>query len=171
MEERTLVIELPSRRKLYYRHPRIVQRTKAWGESSDIVYDAPGHDGATAGKPKTGRATHGKGGHGFAETTYGGKLVENIVQAICRDLLAASMIACERAKLPVVMHAHDEIVCEVPRERAESSLNQLLEIMSAPPKWAEGFPIEVEGYVSTRYAKKPIPASPERKARNGKVLA
>jgi DNA polymerase len=161
-----LVITLPSGRPIYYRHPRLERRKAPWGaETLGIVYDAPGREGSDSRRHAAVRH-----GHGVAEYTYGGKLVENIVQAICRDLLAASMIACERARLPVVMHAHDEIAIEVPAERAENSLNQLLMIMSAPPAWADGFPVEVEGYISTRYTKQPVPASSVRKARNGQVL-
>jgi hypothetical protein len=142
---------------------------RRWGISHDLQYDAPGRDGQAADQRKIGRATFGKGGHGFAETTYGGKLVENIVQAICRDLLAEAMLRCERANQPIVLICHDEICTEVPAEKGEKSLRQLLEIMSTPPEWARGFPVEVEGYISTRYAKAPIPKSPTFKARNGRV--
>jgi DNA polymerase len=168
-EGNALIIELPSRRKLYYRHPRIVQRTKTWGVTDDIVYDASGREGAAVGQRRTGKQTAGKGGHGFAEYTYGGKLVENIVQAVCRDLLADAMVRCERDGLPIVLICHDEIAVELPAEHAEEGLRRPLTIMSSPPSWAEGFPVAVEGYISTRYAKSPIPKSPTLKAQNGRL--
>src|SRR5581483_4567382 len=74
---------------------------------------------------------------GLEEATYGGKLVENLVSGICRDLLAGAMLACERAVLPVVLHTHDELVCEVPAAGTNASLRQLVEIMSSPPAWAK----------------------------------
>jgi DNA polymerase len=147
----SLVVTLPSGRPIYYRRARIEQCQKPWGIVEQIVYDAPGREG-----PEPRRRTAGQGGHGFVESTYGGKMTENIVQAVCRDLLASALIQCERARLPVVIHCHDEIVAEVPADRGDDALRQLLTIMHTPPAWAEGFPIGVEGYVSTRYAKQPI---------------
>jgi DNA polymerase len=147
-----LIITLPSGRPLFYRHPRLEKRPQPWGGTgTSIVYDAPGREGTDARRRAAGRH-----GYGVAEHTYGGKLVENIIQAICRDLLAASLIECERARLPVVMHAHDEIVVEVPADRAEDALRQVEAIMRKPPAWADGFPVEVEGYLSSRYAKTAI---------------
>jgi DNA polymerase len=113
-----------------------------------IVYDAP--------ETLRQKGTRGKGGYGRAESTYGGKIVENVVQGTCRDLLAMALILCERNGLPVVMHTHDEIISEVPAERAEEGLRQLLTIMEMPPAWAVGFPIATEGFVSKRYAKQPL---------------
>jgi DNA polymerase len=157
-----LVITLPSGRPLIYRHPRLEKRPQPWGGTgASIVYDAPGREGTDSRRHAAGRH-----GHGIAEHTYGGKLVENIVQAVCRDLLAASLVECERARLPVVMHAHDEIVCEVPAEHAEDALKRVEAIMRKPPAWADGFPVEVEGYVSSRYAKAAISSS---EARNGEL--
>lgn len=86
------------------------------------------------------------------EQTYGGKLTENIVQAICRDLLTGAMFRLREALYDVVMHVHDEIVCEVPA-RGDHSVGKMAEIMKITPKWAEGFPIEVEGFEARRYRK------------------
>lgn len=86
------------------------------------------------------------------EQTYGGKLTENIVQAICRDLLTGAMFRLREAMYDVVMHVHDEIVCEVPA-RGNHSIEKMAEIMKITPKWAEGFPIEVEGFEARRYRK------------------
>ncbi len=93
-----------------------------------------------------------EGAHG-PEHTYGGKLCENAIQATCRDLLVAGMVACEAAGLPVVLTVHDEIVCEAPEARAEESLALLNACMTRLPAWAEGFPIAVEGWSAVRYRK------------------
>jgi DNA polymerase len=159
----SLVITLPSGRPLFYRHARIEKRQKPWGVVDQIVYDAPGREGTLSRYHPAGH-----GGHGVIESTYGGKLVENVVQAICRDLLAAAMIQCERAGLPITLHCHDELVCEVPADRGDDALRQLLAIMSTPPAWADGFPIGVEGYASVRYAKQPIPKTDSRVVPQGK---
>lgn len=87
--------------------------------------------------------------------TYGGKLVENIIQATCRDLMADKLVEVEddpRAPVPI-MHVHDEIVCLEKVGRAEAGLAYLERLMSTPPDWAEGFPLGADGYVSRRYKK------------------
>lgn len=86
------------------------------------------------------------------ESTYGGKLTENIVQAVCRDLLTGAMFRLRDSFYEVVFHVHDEIVCEVPA-RSEHSVEKMAEIMKIVPKWAEGFPVEVEGFETRRYRK------------------
>jgi DNA polymerase len=101
--------------------------------------------------------------------TYGGELVENIVQAICRDLLASALVECERQGLPVVLHVHDEIVVEAATQQAEEALRRLVEILSTPPAWAAGFPVEVEGFSAERYFKAPPRGTPKIKARNGQI--
>src|SRR5262249_29275777 len=114
-------------------------------------------------------AKPGKGGYGLEEATYGGKLTENITQAVCRDLLAGALLSCERAGLHVVLHAHDEVVIEVEAVRAEEGLRRLAGIMSARPPWAAAFPVAVEGYATARYLKAPPPGAPAVKARDGEV--
>lgn len=88
---------------------------------------------------------------------YGSKIVENICQAICRDLLAYAVVECRRVGLQPVIHVHDEILCDA----GESRFEEMLRIMTLPPSWADGFPVKVEGYsgkqwskVSTGYTKK-----------------
>jgi DNA polymerase len=87
------------------------------------------------------------------EYTYGGKLTENVVQAICRDVLADALVRAEAAGLRPVMHVHDEIVCEVPISAGPEALAELRQIMLTPPQWIAGFPPGAEGYVSMRYRK------------------
>lgn len=84
--------------------------------------------------------------------TYGGKLAENITQALCRDLLAVALVNVDAAGWPIILHVHDEVVCEVPNE-PEYSVAKLEEMMCALPSWAAGFPLAAEGAELMRYAK------------------
>jgi DNA polymerase len=84
--------------------------------------------------------------------TYGGKLTENIVQATARDLLAQSMLKVIK-KYDVIMHVHDELVCEVPKDAAEQQLRDICSIMAEPVDWAEGLPLDVDGYTTEFYKK------------------
>lgn len=84
--------------------------------------------------------------------TYGGKLTENIVQAICADLLAEAMLRCEQRGLgDLRLHVHDEIVTRVPK--GQFTPHDLEVVMAEQPTWAVGFPIEVEAFASFRYKK------------------
>lgn len=83
--------------------------------------------------------------------TYGGKLVENVTQAVARDFLAEAMVRVENAGYEIVASVHDEILCE--RTIGEGSLAQFEELMRVVPKWGNGCPIEVEGFESIRYRK------------------
>jgi len=85
--------------------------------------------------------------------TYGGKIVENIVQAISRDLLADSMIRLDKAGFDITMHVHDEAVAEQPNADAEETLKSMCAIMGEDVTWAKGLPLKADGYV-TRYYKK-----------------
>jgi len=142
-----LCVTLPGGRTMYYRNARLEYSNEDY--RSSIVYDLPD-------RPR--------------EYTYGGKLVENIVQAICRDLLASALVRCERAGLPVVLHVHDEIIIEVPASQADPSLQLMLQIMSTPPNWATGFPIDVEGFVAPRYFKSPVDGAQTVTFRNGQFV-
>ena len=83
--------------------------------------------------------------------TFGGKLVENIVQAIARDLLAYAMINVTAAGYDIVFHVHDEIICEVPN--GQGSVDELCRIMSKAPDWADGLPLDADGYKCEYYRK------------------
>jgi DNA polymerase len=84
--------------------------------------------------------------------TYGGKLAENITQAVARDVLAAAMPPAEEAGYEIVFHVHDELVAEVP-DTDEYSSDELGEILATNPPWAAGLPLAVGGYETYRYRK------------------
>lgn len=126
-----LVIALPSGRELIYPSPRVGEN-RFGGES--ITFMGLGLN------RKWGRIE-----------TYGGKLVENIVQATARDVLAHSMATLESAGYPTVMHVHDEVITEVPYGRG--SVEELCALMSQGPKWSKGLPLAAEGFESTYYKK------------------
>lgn len=83
--------------------------------------------------------------------TYGGRLVENITQAVARDILADAMLALDTAGYALVAHIHDEVVIE--KSTAEQSLAEVIAIMCEAPKWAEGLPLAAAGFISKFYTK------------------
>lgn len=83
--------------------------------------------------------------------TYGGSLVENITQRICRDILASALLRLSQRGYETVMHVHDEAVTETPEDFG--STEELEAIMAEDPGWAAGFPIAAEGYSRKRYKK------------------
>lgn len=87
--------------------------------------------------------------------TYGGKLAENVTQAVARDCLSEAMLRLDADGFPIVAHVHDEIVAEIDGDeaRSESELEHFLNEMRVIPPWAKGLPIAVEGWVGRRYRK------------------
>lgn len=124
-----LRIELPSGRSLYYNHPRLID--------GSITYTNYRLAGAQE------------------EQTYGGKLVENIVQALARDCLsyAISRIADPDSYARIVMHVHDEIVVETHMDRAEGVEQRMNKIFSESPPWAPTLPLRGESFISEFYKK------------------
>lgn len=105
-----------------------------------------------ASKGKYGIELNYVGGKG-REKTYGGKITENIIQAICRDFLAVALVKSEDAGLMPVLHVHDEIVCDVPKDQAAEGLALLEHLMKELPPWGAGMPIGAEGFLCERYRK------------------
>ena len=83
--------------------------------------------------------------------TYGGKLVENIVQAIARDCLAVAMTRLEEAGYQIVMHVHDEVIIEQPENTCD--LGEVCRIMGEPIDWASGLKLTADGYITDYYKK------------------
>ena len=83
--------------------------------------------------------------------TFGGKLTENIVQAIARDLLAAAMMNVTKAGYDIVFHVHDEIIAEV--QNGKGSVEEMCSLMSSNPIWADGLPLNADGYECEYYRK------------------
>ena len=81
---------------------------------------------------------------------YGGKLFENLVQAIAADVLAEAILRIEAAGYPVVLHVHDEVVCEVPLDTPVDAISELL---TTPPAWANGLPIGCDAHECECYTK------------------
>ena len=83
--------------------------------------------------------------------TYGGRLFENVVQAIAADIQAEAMVRLEAAGYPIVMHTHDEAVAEVPE--GWGSVEEMETIMAQRPEWASWWPIKAAGWRHRRYQK------------------
>ena len=131
-----MTIELPSGRKLFYPRARIELREKFGRKSKTIIYE---------GQNQTTKKWE-------EQETYGGKLVENIVQGIARDCLAVTMIRLEKMGYPIVFHVHDEVILEVPDDGTKT-LAEVCEVFKKPIVWAEGLPLKGDGYVTNYYKK------------------
>ena len=85
------------------------------------------------------------------QETYGGKLVENIVQAVARDCLGEAMIRLDAAGYKIVAHVHDEVIIEAPK--GFGSLDDVIRIMTETPAWADGLILNAAGFESPYYMK------------------
>lgn len=85
--------------------------------------------------------------------TYGGKLTENIVQAIARDLLGNSMLNMQEEGFEIDMHVHDEAIAEIPLENAKEHYSNMVKAMEKVPHWASDFPLKADGYITPFYLK------------------
>jgi DNA polymerase len=84
---------------------------------------------------------------------YGGKIQENIVQALARKIIADQMLEIAAAGIQVISMTHDEIICLVPESEAEDALAESIRIMSQSPSWAPDLPLGAEGHIADHYGK------------------
>lgn len=124
-----LIITLPSGRELYYPAP------KDEGQALSYI-------GLNQQTRKLERIE-----------TYGGKLVENVVQAIARDILSESLLRLDKEGFKIRFHVHDEVIVEVSQDEAESALERVIELMCTPPEWGRDLPLNAEGFISDYYMK------------------
>jgi DNA polymerase len=130
-----LTIALPSGRKLYYVDPQLGEN-RFGGDSITYL-------GVDQGAKKWKRIE-----------TYGGKLVENCVQAIARDALAEAIQHLEEAGFPIVFHIHDEVVIDIkPFSGDREMLRAVTDIMTKPIPWAPGLPLGADGWVGGFFTK------------------
>ena len=85
--------------------------------------------------------------------TYGGKISENIIQAIARDILALGMRRADKAGFPIVGHVHDEVIADVENLSTDFVLEQLCAILAEPIPWAPGLPLPADGFETPYYKK------------------
>ena len=126
-----LLIRLPSGRNLCYQSPHFTENRFG---SDTIGYYAPNAAGQMV-----------------EQETFGGKLAENVTQAIARDILAHAMLNLESAGYPIVFHVHDEAIMEVPI--GKGSLEEACRIMAIPPAWAKDLPLRADGDEMPYYRK------------------
>ncbi len=126
-----LYCKLPSGRRLAYYKPRLSEGAY---DKLQVVY----HTNTARGFQK--------------QHTYGGKLVENITQAVARDIMAEAMLRVEEYGFPIVLSVHDELVTLCP-DNDNFTEAGLSKIMCKLPEWATGLPVDAEGYESIRYRK------------------
>lgn len=127
-----LTITLPSGRKLFYARPFLHQ--------NDLGREALHYHGVNQKTRKW-----------EVVPTYGGKLAENVTQAIARDCLAESLFRLDATGYQTVMHVHDEVVLDAPESIAD--IDAVNAIMGAPISWAPGLPLKAAGFVTDYYMK------------------
>jgi DNA polymerase len=133
-----LYLVLPSKRPLVYAAPAIEEVMKPWNEMGEAV---------------TIWAMNGTTRKWEKHSMYGGLWVENIVQAVSRDVMAEGMLNAEAAGFKVVLSVHDEVVAEIPEDAPEDSLERFEKLLVTVPEWAAGFPLSTEGWRGKRYRK------------------
>lgn len=134
-----MTIQLPSGRKLFYANPTF--KDKKIGRST-MPTRVLCYGGIIQKTNQWGEID-----------TYGGKLTENIVQAIARDLLGNSMLNMQKENFDITMHVHDEVIAEIPLKNAELHYSDMVKAMEQVPSWASDFPLKADGYITPFYLK------------------
>ena len=134
LDRQTFELELPSGRKLGY---GTLKRMKVEGTETRFRY--------------IGKIVRNGQLRDFP--LWGGILTENLSQGLARDIFSDMMLRVDAAGFPVILHVHDEMVCEVPEAQAEEALAKILEIMHTPPKWIPDIPVAAEGQILDYYTK------------------
>lgn len=135
MRRKFLWVRLPSGRKLAYREPQVTWVETKYGPKETLEYYAV--------NPKTKQWG--------IERTFGGKLTENIVQAVARDLMMPAMVRLRQHGYRPLLMVHDEGICE--KEKGTGDIQEFVKILCEPPKWAAGCPIDAKGWSGPRYRK------------------
>jgi DNA polymerase len=130
-----VLIRLPSGRELIYHQMALVE--SAYAFRSELAF----------------MGSHPLSRKWTQQRTYGGKLVENITQAVARDVLAEGMLELHGCGHRILGSVHDEVLLETDVGAAEDLLRETLALLRSPPSWAEGLPVEAAGFVSPRYRK------------------
>lgn len=141
---------LHSGRKLLYRNMRITEMMDQYGRMRpQIVYDKPRVKKHEDDEDDSDDAAM----DAVRATTHGGKCLENVCQADCRDLLASSLVDEPYIREHTVLTVHDEIILEVPEAEADVAMRHLVIGMTRPKPWSKGFPLKAEGVKSKVYGK------------------
>lgn len=121
-----------------------------WNDGGTAVLELPSGRCLYYPKAHITRSGKIKWEHGFL---WGGSITENIIQAIARDIFAEGILRLEAANYSVVMHAHDEVICMIPKKGAEKALEKMMKLFCICPDWAAGMPLAAEGELSEFYKK------------------
>jgi len=143
MDDVFLKCILPNGGSIKYAYPRIELVETPYGKERDAITFwgvASDKDKVLAGAKDWGKLS-----------TYGGKLCENVIQAVARELLAETLIRLDNEGYKIVMHVHDEVLCEVESEC--NNLEEFNNIVAEAPEWADGLPIESKAWEGYRYRK------------------
>lgn len=132
-DERCLTVMLPSGRRLFYNRPELLPNERG--------YDSLWFMGVDQSSKKWGKIQ-----------TYGGKLTENIVQAVARDCLANAMVSLQEAGYKINFHIHDEVILEIPIG-SQQGLSEAIDLMCKNPSWAAGLPLNADGFTGEYYKK------------------
>jgi DNA polymerase len=129
-----LVLGLPGGRELRYKSCRFRREPVKEGGGSSVVAEI-----IRNGQPQTTRI-------------HQGILIENLCQSAARDTFRDCLLNVTEAGYKVLFHVHDELIVEVPKEKADAAKEDILRIMAIPPKWAPSLPVEAEATIAERYS-------------------